>query len=92
MQNVSDAPFDANVQHLLFAASFVQSELCLHSWTFVVSVQFVATWVGHAAALEHEVPTEVTPQVGNEPVPFGTSVPQHTGVAPLQSIGPSQLS
>lgn len=91
MQNVSAAPFDVNVQHLLFVGS-VQSAGTWQSWTFVVSVQFVARWVGHAAALEHDVPTDVTPQVGNDPVPFGTSVPQQIGVAPLQSFGPSQLS
>jgi hypothetical protein len=39
-----------------------------------------------------DVPTAVTPQVGNDPVPLPTSTPQQTGVEPLQSSGPSQRS
>ena len=91
MQNVSDAPPDTNVQHVLSVGS-VQSALTWHSCTFVVLVHVVPRCVGHAAAVVHDVPSDIALHDGNVPVPSGMSMPQHTGVAPLQSEGPSHAS
>ena len=43
-------------------------------------------------AVEQVAPIEVAPQVGNVPWPLPTSTPQHTGVEPLQSSGPSHVT
>jgi hypothetical protein len=92
LQNVSEAAPDENVQHLLLFVSVVQSVLWWQSWTFWVALHDCAMLVWQLFAVEQDAPTEVAPQVGNVPWPFPTSTPQHTGVEPLQSSGPSQVT
>ena len=90
MQNVSSAAPEVNVQHLLFAGS-VHSDETWQIRTFVVSLQVWPRCVGHAASVVHDVPSDWTLQLGKLPVPFGTSTPQHTGVVPPHSSGPSHV-
>lgn len=91
LQNVNDAWPDVNVQHLLLLASLVQSAFWWQSWTFWVALHDCAMFVLQLFAVVHDAPIELAPHVGNVPWPLPTSTPQHTGVAPLQSSGPSHV-
>jgi hypothetical protein len=86
VQNVSCAPFDVNVQHFgLFGSA--QSVLTWQMTTLVVSGHESPMCVGQLPALVQDVPIAVAVQLLPEPVV--TATPQHTGVVPPHSSGPS---
>ena len=63
MQNVNDAFADPNVQHWSLVES-VQSADVWQMTTFEVSLQSCPRWVLQAAAVVHDVPTDVGLQFG----------------------------